>query len=400
MVFIHGGGFQFGSGASPTYEGTKIAKQGVVLVTINYRLGNFGFLALPELDQEGQSGNFGLQDQIFALKWVRDNINAFGCDPKNVLAFGESAGAHAVGMLMASPLAKSAFDKAIIESGSWWDSEHGSLSTHDQAFHIGMEWAGGRPLSQLRQLPARAVVNSSLWNSNTDPTLTAFSPSVDGYVLKAAPAAVFKAGTQLKVPLIAGWNRLEEILFLGRELPYNTPELFQAGLNQLFGVAPALYPAGDQSQTNGSSNALTGDLIIREQTWEAGNLHALAKNSVYEYYYTYSSAYSPVPAHTAELPFVFGTLTNGGLTATTPKATDADRAFAAQVVSYWVTFAKTGIPNGGGLPQWPQYNSGGQVNQLGNSIGATSYDFARFRFIQGYRGRNGRLLASWRTMNA
>ena len=144
---------------------------------------------------------------------------------------------------------------------------------------------------------------------------------------------------------------------------------------------------------------MTGDLIIREQTWEAGDLHALAGNPVYEYYFSYSSAYSPVPAHTAELPFVFGTLTNDGLTATTPEATDIDRTFAAQVMSYWVNFAKTGNPNDGEAPQWPQYNPGGQVNELGDPIGATNYDFARFRFIQGYRGSDSRLPASWRTVN-
>ena len=241
MVFIHGGGFEFGSGASPTYDGTQFAKQGVVLVTINYRLGNFGFLALPELDEEAPSGDFGLQDQLFALEWVRENIKAFGGDPENILAFGESAGAHSIGMLMTSPLAEGAFDKAIIESGAWWDSEHGSLNTHDQACQIGIKWAEGKSVSQLRQLSTQAVVNSSLWNPNTDPALTAFSPSFDGYVLTSAPAAVFKGGKQLKIPLIAGWNRLEEALFLTRALPYNTAEEFQAGLSQLFGAVPALY---------------------------------------------------------------------------------------------------------------------------------------------------------------
>jgi len=177
-------------------------------------------------------------------------------------------------------------------------------------------------------------VDSSVWNANTDPTLTAFSPSIDGYVLQSTPATVFKAGNEMKVPLMTGWNRLEEILSLTRALPHNTPEQFGAGLRQLFGTAPAPYPANNQAQTNASSSALIGDLVIREQTWEAGELHALAGNPVYEYTFTYTSAYSPLPAHTAELPFVFGTLTNGGLTAGTPRASDVDRAFAAQVMSY------------------------------------------------------------------
>ncbi len=242
-------------------------------------------------------------------------------------------------------------------------------------------------------------MNSSLWNPNTDPVLTAFSPSIDGYVLQSSPAAVFKAGHELKVPLLTGWNRLEEAIFLTRALPHNTPEAFKAGLRQLFGVEAALYPANNQIQTNASSNVLSGDLIIREQTWEAGDLHASAGNPVYQYYYTYNSMYSPLPAHTAELPFVFGTLTNGGLTASTPRASDIDRAFAAQVMGYWVNFAKTGNPNGGELPQWPQYRPDGQVIELGTHIQATSYDFARFRFIQGYRS-DGRLPDSWRMVNA
>jgi para-nitrobenzyl esterase len=164
MVFIYGGGFEFGSSNNPTYDGTNFAEEGVVLVRLNYRLGNFGFLALSQLDSEGSnSGNFGLQDQIFALHWVRKNIATFGGDPANILIFGESAGAHSVGLLMSSPLATGSFNKAIMESGAWWDSEHGSITTFDQARQIGSAWTtrvGATSLTDLRALSAQTIVTT------------------------------------------------------------------------------------------------------------------------------------------------------------------------------------------------------------------------------------------------
>ena len=139
MVWIHGGGFQLESSSNPTYDGSKMAAEGVVIVTVNFRNNVFGFLALPELDKEGTpSGNFGLQDQLMALKWVQANIAAFGGDSENVTIFGVSGGAHSVGLLMSSPLSESLFDKAILESGAWWDSEVGPLETFSQARERGV----------------------------------------------------------------------------------------------------------------------------------------------------------------------------------------------------------------------------------------------------------------------
>ncbi len=139
MVWIYGGGFQFGSSAEPRYDGSMLATQGVVLVSFNYRVGALGFLALSELDKEGPhpSGNFGLQDQLFLLHWVRSNIAAFGGDPDNITIFGESAGAHAVGLLVSSPLSIGLFHKAILESGAFWDAEHGSMPTFAEARQLG-----------------------------------------------------------------------------------------------------------------------------------------------------------------------------------------------------------------------------------------------------------------------
>ena len=412
MVFIYGGGFEFGSSNNPTYDGTHFAEQGVVLVTFNYRLGNFGFLALPQLDDEGSnSGNFGLQDQIFALHWVRQNIGAFGGDPSNILLFGESAGAHSVGLLMSSPPAQGTFDKAILESGAWWDSEHGSITNFTEARRIGTTWTqriGVTSLSALRCLSAQTIVSDNLYNIATDPATIAFAPSIDYNVLRQAPGVVFKAGKQSKVPLIAGWNAVEELIFLPRALPHNTAAEFISNLPLLFGTqtqqalsTPDLYPAASDPQANASATALIGDLVIREQTWEAADAQRSAGNSVYTYFFNYTSAYSPIAAHTAELPFVFGTLTNNPIIGSTQPAGPADQAFSKQVMGYWVNFAKTGNPNGEGLPKWPAYASGSGNNDilgLGNNIASINYDLARFKFIKGFRS-GGILPVSWRSIN-
>ena len=412
MVFIYGGGFEFGSSNNPTYDGTKFAEEGVVLVSFNYRLGNFGFLALPQLDSEGpNSGNFGLQDQIFALRWVRQNIAAFGGDPGNILIFGESAGAHAVGLLMSSPLAQGSFNKAVMESGAWWDDEHGSITTFDQARQFGSAWTtrvGAASLPALRALSPQAIVNSSPYNSATDPVVTNFAPSIDRFVLQSAPGTVFKAGIQARVPLLAGWNGAEQLPFLPRALPHNSAAEFKADLPLLFGSKTQqalstsdLYPANTDAQANASAAALIGDLVISEQTWEAADTQrASGGSAVFVYYFTYISAYSPVPAHTAELPFVFGTLTNNPLIGSTNPPSATDRAFSQQVMSYWVNFAKSSNPNGAGLTPWPAYTGAGPADilGLGNTIAPVNYDLSRFQFIKGFR-TNGVLPTSWRSIN-
>ena len=412
MVFIYGGGFEFGSSSSPTYDGTKFAQDGVVLVSFNYRLGNFGFLALPQLDSEGtNSGMFGLQDQIFALRWVRQNIAAFGGDPGNILIFGESAGAHSVGMLMSSPLAQGSFNKAIMESGAWWDDEHGSITTFDQARQFGTAWTqrvGATTTSALRALSAQTIVNSNPYNPATDPVTNNFAPSIDRYVLQSAPGTVFQQGIQSRVPLLAGWNGAEELIFLPRALPHNTAAEFKADLPLLFGAKTPqalgtadLYPANTDAQANASASALIGDLVIREQTWEAADTqHSVTGSPVFVYYFTYTSAYSPVPAHTAELPFVFGSLTNNPAIGSTAPPTAADATFSQKVRAYWVNFARSSNPNGAGLTAWPAYAGAGSADilGLGNTIAPVNYDLSRFQFIGGFR-TNGVLPTSWRAIN-
>lgn len=428
MVFIHGGGFEFDTATSPSYDGARLAEAGVVLVSFDYRLGNLGFLARPDLDAEdpaANSGNFGLQDQILALQWVRDNIAAFGGDPKNVLVFGESAGSHAIGLLMASPLGHGLFDKAIMESGAWWDSEHGSLATFEEARQRGVEW-GERfgpdaSLEQLRALPAGAVVNSSIWDFTLDPGVTAFSPSIDRHVLPMHPSHVFSAGAQVKVPLLAGWNLDEGYLFRSRALPSSTPEEFKSHLASFFDVEgrnqtgteeklALLYPASTTKQATSSAVQWTGDLIISEQTWEAAHLHSRSVRSTYVYHFTYTSPYSPAANHASELPFVFGNLLNS--TGSSPTPSEEDRAFSDAVVGYWVNFAATGNPNNPAtdLPHWPRYvpdclssgrNAPGKqlLLTLGTEVGVDkNFDYGRFDFLRSFRGDDGAFPVEWRKL--
>lgn len=409
MVWIHGGGFVFGTSRDPTFDGTNLASHDVVVVSMNYRLGAFGFLAHPALDaQAGTSGNYGLEDQVAALRWVRRNIAAFGGDPGNVTVFGESAGAHAVGILMAAPSARHLFQKGIIESGALWDSEHGSLSTHPQALAEGVALAsklGARTAAELRAVPANALNAAAVWNVATDPGLTAFTPSIDGQFLRQSPGRAFVEGTQPKIPLLGGWNDREDVpIFDARDLPHATPQQFEAGESALFGAGWAslfryLYPSSNEAQTTASADQLSGDQVIAQQTWEMlARQWITSRSPVYVYQFSYSSPYSPIPAHGADPAFVFGNLTPQD-SGTAPD--DADRMFSDLVMSYWTNFAKHGNPNSAGLPKWPAYEGpGSTVMRLdAESAAGPEYGTLRFGFIAAYR-RDGRLPDYWRSVNA
>ena len=405
MVWIHGGGFEFGSSAQRGYDGTKLAQLGVVLVSFNYRLGVLGFLAHPSLDREGSSsGNYGLQDQIAALRWVRGNIAAFGGDPANVTIFGESAGAHAVGILMASPQAKGLFAKAIAQSGAFWDAEHGSLETHGEALARGMAFqkkVNAASLTGLRAMAADVLNTAARWDFRLDPSRTAFSPSVDGFVLSDSPAAVFARGGAAKVPLLAGWNAKEEApLFLPRSLPHEYPQMFRTAAVGLFGpermgAFETLYPSSDPTS---SSAMLVGDLIISEQTWELLVLQQKARrDGVYAYQFSFTSPYSPIANHGAEVKYAFGNLlpsiaTAGGEVG--PRDSDT----ADLMMKYWTNFATRGDPNGSGLPVWPAYGGPGSRVLAITPVGSASADETgtdRFKFIQSFR-KNGRFPERWR----
>ena len=413
MFWIYGGGFEFGSGSLPTYEGTRLAQQEVVVVTFNYRLGVFGFLALDELDKEGSnSGNFGLQDSLAALQWVKKNIAAFGGDPDNITIFGESAGAHAVGLLMASPLSKGLFQKAIMESGAFWDSEAGPLEIFTQARARGAAFekkVAAPNVAALRALPADVINAAAPWLVTTDPKLSAFAPNLDKYVLTANAGTVFNTGGQMKVPMLAGWNANEGQTFAPYGIPALTQQQFENGAKMYFGPTVPfpfrnLYPDSTVAQRNQSSIDLIGDMVIREQTYTALELQRrtadLPPNSLWAYQFKFSSAFTPNPVHTTELPYVFGNFVpNPAVSPVQGPPTAEDEAFSATLRKYWSNFAKTGNPNGTGVPKWPAYGgSGVNVQGLSNTIKPFIYNIARNMYIASFR-TNGALPESWKTVN-
>jgi para-nitrobenzyl esterase len=406
MVWVHGGGFQFGSSTSPSYDGARLAQKGVVVVSFNYRVGLLGFLAHPELDNEGPSGNYGLQDQIAAFAWVKANIAAFGGNPDNVTAFGESAGAHAIGILMASPLATDLFHKAIGQSGAFWDGSNGSLESFDEAHARGVNFAkrmGAASIAELRALPAEQLNAQALWNFTRNPIVAAFSPNVDRHVVPECPATRYTHGQQMRIPLLAGWNGAEYWPFRSLGFPRESAQAFRQVAERWFGSGRieeflSLYPADTDEQAKLSADALTDDLVISEQTWLWLKLQARAgQASVYGYKFTYTSPYVPIASHLVEIPFVFGTLTPQFIVDGKAPPSDADRALSDMMMSYWVNFATRADPNGPGLPHWPVFGENGAVQQLDETVGPIGNEeqTARFRFIESYR-INGALPASWR----
>ena len=406
MVWLHGGGFLFGTSGDPRWEGGNLAKKGVIVVSINYRLGVFGFLGHPDLSTEsaGQaSGMYGLRDQVAALQWVKNNIAAFGGDPSNITVFGESAGAHAIGMLTTSPLAKGTFNKAIAESGAFLESEFGPLPTKAAAEAKGLAFGAGlgvANLAALRAIPALQVAQAVSLN----PAVPPFSPSIDGSVLPEDPYVRYQKGLQNDVPLLVGQNLQEgAIVFENRALAYVagvppapatvSAAAFTTAATKVFGVAnmaqfARYYPATTDAEAKTSSITLIGDLIIGAQTWAwAGLQKATGKSPVYSYLFKQVSAYNPVPIHVSEVAYVFQTLPPK----TVPVAVSAgaqDIALAETMASYWTNFAKTGNPNSAGLPNWPEYTGArGQVMGLGAAGAAAEPEpfTDRFTFLNSFR---------------
>jgi para-nitrobenzyl esterase len=400
MVWIHGGSNLNGAGSQPEFDGSRLATKGVVVVTLNYRLDVFGFLAHPELTKEsgtGASGNYGLLDQIAALKWVQRNIGAFGGDPARVTLFGESAGAFDVSLLMASPLTKGLFVRAIGESG-------GSLTTIT-AFgprplqtgeQDGVKFAdalGARSIAELRAKPAQAILDAAIKN----PITYAFGV-VDGYVVPEHPSIIYAQGRQNDVPLLVGFNADEGSLFEARiKLPPNAPpyaDRIRAQFKDQADAVLKLYPPGTPQEEKASATALWGDEIIAYGSWAwAERTAASGKSPVYRYRFTRRPPSAPelslypltAPGvyHFAEVLYVFDNLH----VMSDWSWHEADRKLADAMASYWTNFAKTGDPNGGDLPQWLPYKAGGgsQVMELGASIGLRpEQDRARYEFFDAF----------------
>ncbi len=384
MVWIHGGSNTNGAASQPEYDGAAFARQGVVLVSINYRLDIFGFLAHPELSAESgtkASGNYGLLDQIAALQWVQKNIAAFGGDPQRVTVFGESAGAMDISLLMASPLTKGLFARAIGESGGAVSRLPGfgpkPLATGEAEGLKFVQAAGAASIAELRTKPAADLLATVA----KGPIIYGFGV-VDGYVVPEHPAVLYAKGAFQDVPLLTGNNADEGSLFAARMKIPGTAQAFAEALQAQFkdaaAVALPLYAAGDTPQSvRAAFFSLIGDEIINYGNWAwAESVAAQRRSPVYRYHFTRRPPGAPEAAlyplaapgvfHFAEINYVF----NNFDVRREWNWQAEDLRLGQTMLGYWTQFAKTGNPNGPGLPTWPPYQAGGagQVMELGADI--------------------------------
>jgi para-nitrobenzyl esterase len=362
MVWFHGGGNTGGSflgegGIEPSFDGERLSRHGVVVVTTSYRLGLLGFIAHPELTEESShhaSGNYGLMDQIAALRWVRDNIAKFGGDPTNVTIFGQSAGAHDVGMLMASPLARGLFQKAIGESGSVV-IRAGLTRSREDLEQAGIQLAArlGAPakgqIKYMRGLSAAEIFKAA--PGYNDRGSDRPEPDIDGYAITKQPAAMFRAGEEAAIPLLIGNNARERT---AADLTKEIQEFY----GPLGPKALKLYEsaATDYAPWGNAKSQFATDVQFRCSASTIAQWHS-ARAPTFEYEFT--RALEPRGAvHSWELQYVFGNLKQ----ATEP----ADRKLSDEVQVYWSNFAKTGNPNGAGAPSWPKFASGREYMDLGS----------------------------------
>ena len=364
MVWVYGGGFAAGATSEPRQDGENLAKKGVVVVSMNYRLGIFGFFSHAELAAESghnSSGNYGLLDQMAALQWVHDNIAAFGGDPGKVTIFGESAGSFSVSALMASPLAQGLFHRAIGESGAFFSTVLAlkPLAESEEADAKFAATLDAHSLAALRDLPAPKLLAAALKEEDIR-----FAPNIDGYFLPQSVRDIFAAGKQTHVPLMAGWNHDEGGYRAIFEKQAPTAANFEAYAREhTHDLAPEflkLYPASTDEEAQRSAQDLAGDQFIAFGTWKWLEMQSATGASPL-YRYEFDDA-PPVPAkagepppgayHSAEIEFVFGMLAYHRLHW---RATD--KALSNLMSTYWSNFAKNADPNGPGLPEWPAYTS-------------------------------------------
>lgn len=357
LVYYYGGGFVAGDGSEPRYDGASMAEQGIIAVTVNYRLGVFGFLAHEELSKEsekGSSGNYGLMDQALALKWVYDNIAAFGGDPKKITIAGESAGSISVSALMASPMSKNMISGAIGESGSILGALPAlPLAEVEKTGKRFMEMTKVNSIAELRALPADSILayagKFGLFN---------FNRSIDGVFFPKDPETIFSTGEQANVPLLAGWNSEESNYrsIMGNEKI--TVDNFKKAISKRFGKnADALlkvYAPANDNEVKQAANDLAGDMFISFSTWKWIEQQKQTGQPVYRYYYEQPRPGNEGAAHSAEIEYAMGNLDGNKVF----KWTEDDRKVSKIMQSYFVNFIKTGNPNGKGLPKWEKLEKG------------------------------------------
>jgi para-nitrobenzyl esterase len=382
MFWIHGGGYEGGASNEPRHNGDFLPLKNVILITINYRLGVFGFLATADLAKEanGAAGNYGFMDMIAALEWVNKNIEKFGGDPKNVTIFGESAGSFAVSTLMASPLAKGLFHKAIGESGAALGRSallYGALTEREAK---DAEWVAGlnvRSIAELRKLPTQTILDAA-----KKPGVS-FPPDIDGKVLTQPVADTYAAGKQAHVPLIAGWNADEG----SSDEKFGTVDQWKLKAQKDFGDRAAeflkLYPGDTDAQARRSAIDFGSDQFIALATWTWLEEHRRTGDApTFRYHFELPATPSKFHEgtfafHSDDIEYVFGTLdTRPGF-----NVRPEDRTLSDQMMTYWTNFAKTGDPNDGHLPKWPSYKDEGYPLIHLDSVITSGPDTLRDRYL-------------------
>ena len=385
MFWIHGGGYAAGAGSEPRYTNSALPLHGVVLVTIDYRMGVFGFLASSDLVKEGggSAGNYGLMDMVAGLRWVKQNIAQFGGDPNNVTIFGESAGSFAVSALMAVPEAQGLFAKAIGESGADFNGVIGTgtlaeRANRDQAW---VESLGVKSLAELRAMPMDKLLDEAKKKG-----IVGFTPVVDGRFLPQSVAEIYAAGKQAHIPLLAGWNRDERAGSLSIGM---TAEKWKAFAVEHFGAHTEeflkVFPADSDEEAVRSADNYTTDQFIAFGTWRW--IEAQVKTGdapVYRYHFELPAPPSDMHPegkyawHSDDLEYVFGTLDTRHGSVWRPE----DHKLSEEMIEYWTNFAKSGDPNGKGLPEWPRYDKAADVLHLDReTVASPDSTHARYEFL-------------------
>jgi para-nitrobenzyl esterase len=368
MFWIHGGGYAGGASSEPRHNGDFLPLKGVVLVTINYRLGVFGFLATSDLAKEGNgsAGNYALLDMVSALEWVKTNIGKFGGDAGNVTIFGESAGSFAVSTLMASPMARGLFQKAIGESGAAFSNVL-PTDTHDARLNKDDDWIarlGVKSLAELRALPTDKILDAVKAKHG------GFPLDIDGKFLTEPVPDTYAAGKQAHLPLLAGWNGDEDSSHANGMTAEKWKGMAATMFNDRAAEFLVLYPGDSDEQAVDSAIAYGSDAFIAFGTWKWLEAHRKTGDSpVYRYHFELRATPSKYHAgtfafHSDDIEYVFGTLDTRPGWNVRPE----DRTLSDQMMSYWTNFAKTGDPNGTGLPVWPKYGPDDALIHLNDPI--------------------------------